>query len=202
MRIAVALTLWLLMASCALGGAAPAITPVAGTTSTPTQAASRPRITPPAVTPPTPPGTNLPAFKCADITDGTAGTAKVTAVRVSEQAGAGYDRFVLQFDSKVPQYTIKRQAKPTFKSGASGQTLTLSGTTGVLIQVHSASESGSYTGPSDFVHGEFAILKEARLTEDFEGYVSWGIGLNKPVCMRAFTLSGPARLVVDFSTTS
>ena len=202
MRIAAALALWLVLASCALGGAAPATTPVAGTTSTPTQAASKPRITPPAVTPPTAPGTNLPAFACADITGGTAGTSKVTAVRVAEQPGAGYDRFVLQFDSTVPQYTIKRQAKPTFKTGTSGQTLTLSGTAGVLVQVHTASESGSYTGPTDLSHGEFAILKEARLTEDSAGSVSWGIGLNKPVCMRAFTLSGPARLVVDFSTTS
>jgi hypothetical protein len=202
MRIAGGLALWLVLASCALGGAAPAITPVAGTTSTPSQAASKPRITPPAVTPPTPPGTNLPNFKCADITGGTAGTAKVTGARVGEQPGAGYDRFVLQFDSRVPQYTIKRQAKPTFKSGASGQTLTLSGTSGVLVQVHSVSEAGSYTGPSDLSHAEFQVLKEARLTEDFEGYVSWGIGLNKPVCMRAFTLSDPPRLVVDFSTTS
>jgi hypothetical protein len=152
------------------------------------------------VTPPTAPGTNLPAFKCADITGGTAGTAQVTNVRVSEQPG--YDRFVLQFGSRVPQYTIKRQAKPTFTTGASGQTLTLSGTAGVLVQVHSASESGSYTGSTDMSHAEFQVLKEARLTEDFEGYVSWGIGLNKPVCMRAFTLSDPSRLVVDFSTTS
>jgi hypothetical protein len=202
MRIAGALALWVLLASCALGGAAPAATPVAGTTSTPTQAASKPRITPPAVTPPTAPDTTLPAFKCADISGGAAGTAKVTAVRVSEQPGAGYDRFVLQFNSAVPQYTIKRQAKPTFATGGSGQPVTLSGTAGVLVQVHSASESGSYTGPTDLSHGEFAILKEARLTEDFEGYVSWGIGLGKPSCMRAFTLADPARLVVDFSTTS
>jgi hypothetical protein len=201
MRIAAGLALWLVLASCALGGATPATTPVAGTTSTPTQAASKPRITPPSVTPPTAPGTNLPAFACADISAGTAGTAKVTAVRVSEQPGAGYDRFVLQFDSTVPQYTVKRQAKPTFKTGTSGS-LTLSGTAGVLVQVRSASESGSYTGPTDLSHGEFAILKEARLIEESGGSVSWGIGLNKPVCMRAFTLSDPARLVVDFSTSS
>jgi hypothetical protein len=201
MRIAGALALWLLLASCALGGAAPAVTPVAGATSSPTQAASQPRITPPRVTPPTAPGTKLPAFACSDITGGTAGTAKVTAVRVSEQPGAGYDRFVLQFDSTVPQYTIKRQPKPVFKSGAGG-TLTLSGTAGVLIQVHQASESGSYTGPTDLSHGEFAILSEARLIEESGGAVSWGTGLNKAVCMRAFTLSDPARLVVDFATTS
>jgi hypothetical protein len=199
MRIAAALALWIVMSSCALGAAAPAVTPVAGTTSTPVQAASKPRITPPAVTPPTPPGTNLPAFKCANVSGGTAGTANVTGVRVAEQAG--YDRFVLQFDSKVPQYTVKRQTKPIFKSGASGQTLTLSGTAGALVQVHSATESGTYTGATDLSHPEFQVLNEARLTEDFEGYVSWGMGLSKPVCMRAFTLSDPPRLVVDFSTT-
>jgi hypothetical protein len=198
MRIAAALVLWMAMSSCALGAATPAVTPVAGTTSTPVQGASKPRITPPAVTPPTPPGTNLAAFKCADITGGSAGNANITSVRVAEQAG--YDRFVLQFDSKVPQYTVKRQAKPIFKSGASGQTLTLSGTAGALVQVHSASESSTYTGTTDFSHPEF-LLSEARLTEDFEGYVSWGMGLTKPACMRAFTLSDPPRLVVDFSTT-
>src|SRR4029077_14414442 len=170
MRTACALALWLVMASCALGSAPPEFPPVAGTTSSPSQGASKPRIAPPAVTPPTPPGTNLPAFACADITGGTLGVAKVTGVRVSEQPGAGYDRFVLQFNSRVPQYTIKRQAKPTFKSGASGQALTLSGTAGVLIQVHSASESGSYTGPSDLSHAEYQVLKEARLTEDSGGY--------------------------------
>jgi hypothetical protein len=200
MRIAAALALWMVMASCTLIGAAPAVTPVAGTTNTPPQAASKPRITPPTVTPPSPPDTNLPAFKCADITGGTAGSANVTAVRITEQAG--YDRFVLEFDGTVPSYTIKRQPKPIFKSGAGGQTLSLSGTAGVLVQVHSSKESGTYTGPSDFTHSEFLILNEARLTGDVDSTVSWGLGLSKPACMRAFTITDPARLVIDIATTS
>jgi len=194
------LALWMVMASCAIGTASPAVTPVAGTTSTPVQAASKPRITPPAVTPPTPPGTNLPAFKCADVSGGTPGSANVTAVRVAEQVG--YDRLVLQFDTKVPSYTVKRQAKPVFKTGGSGQTVTLNGSAGVLVQVHSASEASTYSGPTDFSHGEFLVLNEAKNTEDFEGYVSWAVGLSKAACLRAFTLSDPPRLIVDFSTTS
>jgi len=126
--------------------------------------------------------------------------ASVTAVRVGTQAG--YDRFVLQFDSIVPAYTVKRQATPVFTAGASGQTLTLSGVAGVLVRLHSASEGGTYSGPTDFTNPSFAVLKEARLTEDFEGYVSWGLGLGSPACLRAFTLSDPARLVVDFNTAS
>ena len=200
MRTAAALALWVSLTSCGLGSPIAATTPVAGTTTTPDQAASAPRITPPAVTPPTPPGTTLPAFKCADVSGGAAGSANVTAVRMSELAG--YDRFVIQFDAKVPTYTVKRQAKPSFKSGGSGQSITLSGAAGALVQVHSATGAGSYTGSTDMSHGEFLVLNEARLVEDFEGYLGWGLGLSKPACLRAFTLAGPPRLVVDFSTAS
>lgn len=198
MRIAAALALWIVLAGCSLGGPTPAANPVAGTSSTPPQAASAARITPPPVAPPAPPGTNVPVFKCADSAGGTAGNAMVNQARVAAQLG--YDRFVLQFDTKVPAYTVKRQAKPIFKNGASGTSLTLAGTAGALIQVHSATMASSYSGSTDFTHPEFLVLNEARLTEDFEGYVSWGLGLSRPACLRTFTLSNPPRLVVDFKT--
>jgi hypothetical protein len=67
--------------------------------------------------------------------------------------------------------------------------------------VHSATGATSFTGPTDFQHPEYQVLKEARQTEDFEGYVSWGLGLSQPACMRTFTLVDPPRLVVDFVTT-
>jgi hypothetical protein len=152
------------------------------------------------VTPPTPPQTALPAFACADATGGKTGVASTITARVAEQTG--YDRFVLQFDSIVPTYTVTRQAKPVFNLGASGQTVTLSGTAGVLVTVHSATGATTFTGPTDFVNGNFAILVEARQTQDFEGYVSWGLGLSKTACMRVFTLDDPARLVVDFQTST
>jgi len=178
-------------------------------TSTPTASVSSdaassgrtgPVVTPPPVTPPTPPGNTLPAFLCADAKGGSANIVGVTAVRVDQHPG--YDRFVLQFDSQVPVYTVKRQAKPVFMQGASGQTITLSGTVGVLVTLHSASQSGSYSGPSDFTQAGFPILKEARLTEDYEGTVSWGLGLGSAACMRVFALVDPARLVIDFTTGS
>jgi hypothetical protein len=124
----------------------------------------------------------------------------VTGVRVSEQAG--YDRFVIQFDTRVPSYTIKRQAKPIFKTGASGQSITLAGASGALVQVHSATGANTYKGSTDFVQPSYLVLNEARLAEDFEGYLAWGLGLSSPGCLRTFVLSGPPRLVVDFKTTS
>jgi hypothetical protein len=177
--------------------------PAANQTSSPlaSSAASGPRFSQPPVTPPTPPGSSQPPFACADAGAGKSGVAaNVTAVRVGEQPDL--DRFVLQFDGPVPTYTVKRQAKPTFVLSPSGQTITLSGTTGVLVRVHSATEANTYTGPTDFSHPEFLIIKEARLTEDFEGYVSWGLGLGQASCLRTYTLSNPSRLIVDFSTST
>ena len=162
--------------------------------------ASGPRISPPPVAPPTPPGTNLPDFACSDASGGKIGVANAIAARVSEVSA--YDRFVLQFDSIIPTYTVKRQDKPVFPMGASGQTVTLSGTSGVLVSVHSATGATTFTGSTDLVHPEFQIVKEARETQDFEGYISWGIGLSKPTCMRVFVLDDPARLVVDFQTST
>ena len=132
-RIAFALGLSMILSACSLTAALPSTTPVAGTTDTPLQRASAPRITPPPVTPPAPPGTYMPAFKCADATGGSVGVANLTGVRLAEQIG--YDRLVLQFDSRVPSYTAKRQAKPIFKASGSGQSVTLSGAAGMLVQI-------------------------------------------------------------------
>jgi hypothetical protein len=201
MRTAAVLGLCTILTACGLGGPGPAVTPVAGATSAPIQAASAARIVQPTGTLPTPPGP-APAFACADGGGGVAGSANVTSVRVTEQNG--FDRFVIQFDpnSKVPAYTVKRQAKPVFKAGASGQTITLTGTTGVLVLVRSATEAGTYTGPTDITHPEFQILNEARLTQDFEGTLSWGLGLSHAICLRTFTAPDPPRLIVDFIASS
>ena len=172
------------------------LTPSAANDSSGTNAAnaSGPRISAPPVSP-TPPGTSLPAFACADASGGTTGVANAITARLGEEQE--FDRFVLQFDSIVPTYTVKRQAKPVFTLGGSGQTVTLSGTSGILVSVHSATGATTFTGSTDLVHSDFQVLKEARQTQDFEGYVSWGLGVSRPTCMRVFTLSDPARLVVD-----
>ena len=197
MRLAFALVLISILAGCG-----PTLTPSANSSdpSAP-RAASAPRISPPPITPPIAPGTNLPDFVCADATGGIArGAANFTAARASELSG--YDRLVLQFDAIVPQYTVKQQGRPVFKSGASGQTVTLSGTFGLLVTVNSVTGNTTFTGSTDLVHPEFQILKEAREIQDFEGTVSWGLGLSKPTCMRVFVLSDPARLVVDLQIPS
>ncbi len=202
MRVTVAALLCVFLAGCAVTG--PSAGPAANSTSSPTPSfdpmASGPRFSQPPVSPPTPPSITLPGFACANSGGGKAGvTANVTDVRVGQQTD--YDRFVLQFDSPVPTYTATRQTSPTFKMSPSNQAITLSGTYGVLVTVHVAAEANTYSGPTDISHGEFRIIKEARLTQDFEGTVSWALGLDHGACMRTFTLTGPSRLIVDFSAT-
>ena len=186
-----------------LSACGPDIAPSAASSPSPgtsVSLASAPRISQPPVTPPTPPGTNLPDFACADASGGKTGVANTITARVGENPG--FDRFVLQFDPIVPTYTVKRQAKPVFTQGASGQSVTLSGTSGVVVTVHSAQGATTFTGPTDIVHSDYQVIKEARQIQDFEGYVSWGIGLGTPACMRVFVLDDPARLVVDFQVAS
>jgi len=196
MRAALVACLSIVVVACGTTQApSAAVTP-----SDPQGSASATRIAQPLVTPPTAPGDTLPAFTCADGGGGRTGVANVTAARMAEQPG--FDRFVLQFDSLVPTYTVKRQAKPVFPLGASGQTITLSGTAGILVQVHSATGAGTFSGSTDMTHTEFLVLREARQTQDFEGYVSWGLGLTHAACFRTFTLDDPARLVVDFDTST
>jgi hypothetical protein len=165
-----------------------------------TPIASGPRISEPPISPPTPPGTNLPAFACSDATGGKTGVANTITARVGEQPG--YDRFVLQMDSIVPSYTVKRQPTAVFTEGGSGQTVQLSGSAGILVTVRSATGASTFTGPRYFVQADYQVLKEARQTQDFEGTVSWGLGLSRAVCMRVFTLNDPARLIVDLQTTT
>jgi hypothetical protein len=62
--------------------------------------------------------------------------------------------------------------------------------------MHSVHSYPSYHGSADFRTG-FVELKEARSLGDFEGYVTWGLGLAHPSCKRVVTLTSPARLIID-----
>lgn len=160
-----------------------------------------PLISAPPVTPPTPPGDLALNFTCTDVKGGSPGDVHVTDVRVTEEPG--FDRFVIQFDGNVPSFTVKRQSKPVFTQAASTQTITLSGTAGVLVQLHTAAIASTYDGPTDFTQASFQVLKEARLTQDINGTVGWGLGLGSSACMRVFQPSiSPSRLIIDFATTS
>jgi hypothetical protein len=138
----------------------------------------------------------LSGFTCGTQSGGSDGVvAPITAVRVGHHLG--YDRFVVEFTgSVVPGYRAIPKSSATFYSDPLGQPVTLEGAAGIKLVMHSTSLHGTYGGPTDF-DPEFPQLAEARSIGDFEGFVTWGLSLERQSCKRIFTLSSPSRLVVD-----
>ena len=112
-------------------------------------------------------------------------------------AHTGYDRITIEFKNGVPgEVDVVPQDSTTFTQGASGQPITLAGSSGILITILGADEHTAYSGPVDFKTGYSALI-EARQVQDFEGTVQWGLGVSKSACLRAFFLTNPVRLVID-----
>jgi len=44
------------------------------------------------------------------------------------------------------------------------------------------------------------LIKEARLVEDFERVLVWGVGLGHLVCPKVSELANPYRVVLDFAS--
>jgi len=145
------------------------------------------------------PADNLPAFVCAGPVS-LAGTSSPTvafvdAVRTGTHPG--YDRVTIEFNNGEPaNVDMSPHDGTTFTQGASGQQVTLQGSTGLLVIIHGSDEHTAYTGSTDIKTG-YSMLLELRQVEDFEGTVQWGLGLSKSACYRAFYLTNPARLVID-----
>jgi hypothetical protein len=124
--------------------------------------------------------------------------ANVNAVRTGTHAG--YDRLVVQFAGRQPgSIEIKPQATASFMGAPSGQATRVAGTLGVKVLLNVADMHTSYAGARDLKTG-YVGLREARVIEDFEGYVALGLGVNGGNCYRAFVLQNPTRLVVDIQT--
>jgi len=145
---------------------------------------------------PAPTAGALPAFTCGTQSGGSQGHyGHVSDVRVGRHVG--YDRFVVQFaNAGIPAYTVIPKSSAHFWLDGSGRPVTLLGTAGIKLVMHPSSGQGTFAGRTDVRTG-FAQLLEIRQLGDFEGYVSWGLGLAHQSCKRIFTLTNPSRLVID-----
>ena len=165
----------------------PSASPTATTSPSPSPSAS------PAASP-------TPAFTCANMAPITTQQpanpiAYVSALRTG--AHAGYDRVTVEFSNGQPaSIEVRPQAGTKFVLGESGQTVTLPGKNGILVVIHGADAHTSYSGPRD-LKTNYPRLVETRITEDFEGVVQLGLGINGPACYRFSVLTNPTRLVID-----
>ena len=147
----------------------------------------------------------------AKVTAGWPGSSGLFAgphVQETARIGAhdGYDRWVLEFraDSTPPGgWAISWNVGPILEDG-SGFVAEIDGTEFLSIRMLASSgwalpEAEWYAGPTSLMGADVGAsnLVEAALIGDFEGYSTWGIGVDHQAPFNVFTLSNPARLVID-----
>jgi hypothetical protein len=123
----------------------------------------------------------------------------LTAIRTGRQATA--DRVVFEFAGKPPSsYSVTAVASIT--ADASGKPVTVAGASFLRVTFRGASAvcpatgHTTYAGPAAAAPG-YAQLRGLAAAGDFEGYLTWGIGLAAKGGYRAYALTAPYRVVID-----
>ena len=95
---------------------------------------------------------------------------------------ASGDTLVFKFFAGTPPYRITPQGNAHFTQDASGAPVNLAGTAGVRIVFQGfRGFRPNYTGPKTVTSSGPLLLQVAQIG-DFEGYVSFGVGLSEPGC--------------------
>ncbi len=120
------------------------------------------------------------------------------AVRAAEHPA--WERTVFEFDgAEVPGYRVEYLEPPVRQCG-SGRPVQLQGE-GVLQVRLTPAQAHTNTGEPTIAERErrpaLRNLRELEMSCDFEGQVTWVLGLRHPERFRVTELAAPARLVVD-----
>ncbi len=141
----------------------------------------------------------LPAFSTRDmdVVHQRSPTPHVVGLRTGRHAT--YDRVVVDLTGAVPGYHVGYVRSLV---GPSGKTLPLPGKAFIAVRLTPAT-AHTVSGTPLLLQGattqlyDLPTLRGSALTEDFEGYVSFGLALSRHAPFRVFELSGPSRLVID-----
>jgi len=199
MRVLAAALLVLVLAGCtpsASPSASVSVVPTASSTMAPTSA---PTKAPTAAPEPT---ADLGDFICSYpyAVDGTSDRAQIDDVRVGSHKG--YDRIVFQFQRSIPAMDVK-VGKPPFSKDPSGLPLNVAGNDFLVFVLRGGTAvtpdgTLTYEGTTNF-KPDYPLLVQFVQAGDFEAQSEWVAGLTGPACIRAFTLTGPDRLVIDLA---
>jgi hypothetical protein len=148
------------------------------------------------------PDSTLPAFVCAggsaQSTTPAPAVAFIDALRTGTHPG--FDRLTIEFKNGLPgSFELGMQTGTTFTTSPKGDKVTLLGKNGILVVIRGSDLHTSYSGSTDLKTG-YATLVEVRQVEDFEGVVQLALGVSGATCYRAFTMTGPDRLVIDIQS--
>lgn len=161
----------------------------------------------PMPTPTTPPGSQAAQPEEPKSREWTAGLVDVkrsgfppvTLREVRTARNEGFDRLVLQFDGdQVPGYHVEYVDKPVIKCGSGDPTeVAGQGWLQVRVQPAQAHQGAQVTVAERERKPGLPIVQELELTCDFEGEVTWVLGVKSPNKYRVMELKEPTRLVVD-----
>ena len=124
----------------------------------------------------------------------------LTAIQVGEHGG--YDRVVFRFSGGLPTYGAA-YARTVYED-PKGTVVPLPGQAYLRVVFRGASAtcgqplSRTYTGPA-VLTPYYPELLAVSAAGDFEEYLSFGIGLAARGTYHMYTLTGPDRVVIDFS---
>ncbi len=143
---------------------------------------------------------NIPGSNAAPSAPRAAGTSVLVAIRASHHR-LGHDRVVFEFSGAVPsrhnvRYVSKLIADP------SGQRVPIAGQAILEVTFSPAAAhttAGKLTVPTRIAFEPQNVLTVMR-AGDFEGVLSYGIGLAKRQTFHVFTLTHPSRVVIDIHT--
>jgi hypothetical protein len=138
----------------------------------------------------------LPPFSTAPKTSsGSGGQAETFAIATG--CHSTFDRFVVRARLATPGYHVRYVDKVV--ADGSGATVHLLGTKRVHVVIRDARAHTS--GGSPLLPGALTPLcpnlRQVKLAGDFEGVVSFGLGLRRKTGFRVLRLTGPTRIVID-----
>ena len=132
-------------------------------------------------------------------------TSLLTAVQAAVHDGC--DRIVFAFrDGAPPGYDVQYKPGP-FTRGESQEPLDVQGAAYLVVRLDKASgldssspmSTASYTGPRVLTGLGLTHAAEVVNAEDFEGVMTWVVGLDSQRPFTVTTLNSPPRVVVDVS---
>jgi len=148
------------------------------------------------------PAVALPPFGTAPVSGtgfGGVGPGKqVTIQSVTVGRHAGFDRVVITSKDGLPSFTVQYVSRVT--QDASGAPVPLLGS--AFLQVALRPTSTEVHSPQNTITPGFPALKQVKGAGDVEAVTSYGIGQATKAGFRAFTLTGPDRIVIDLAAPS
>jgi hypothetical protein len=138
----------------------------------------------------------LPPFTTAPKTSGgSGGQAELFAAAAG--CHSTYDRFVIRGRLATPGYDVRYVNR--IVADGSGNPISLLGTKRIRVVIRQA--RGHTTGAANLLPSVLTPLcpnlRQVKKAGDFEGVVSYGLGLRRRTGFRVFRLTAPTRVVID-----